>query len=613
MTKFNHFTTIVIVFLALSCGIEARRAAGVFRADTFRLAEDENLASPAQHARQLVHDNVWATLSTLSVEFNGIPYGSTVSYSDGVGYSKEDSTGKLFFYITPMDATGADLSVNSSASVAITMAQQGCKMDAEDPTCWKINLSGKVVPVAVDQRHYAEKVLFSKHPQMEYWPEKHGFLPYVLEIENIVLLDFYGGAKHVPVKEYYQIKLLSFRLAAYVPFLHFPICKMAALQFLLVFVLHFLVSSPVSPTHPVGNNAYLDVSELPAVSTNFNRNLAVPNSKVSSDKKVLPIFFFHGLTSSSADGANIAANITAEGRAFVALSFCENECSIQALNIQVPMAIAAVRNVVASDKRFKNGYIFMGHSMGGILARAVIEQMDDHKVYTLVSLAGALSGIFYGPQDADRIPLQFLAQGSAATAIPPAVFNFSNYSANEYRGKMQYDWARKLTDPELQATYSFANVARFPVRNAWSDTNVFMPVFNNMNKCALNDSECRVEKIRRKNNFLRIKEAHLFASPEDGVGAPWQMGQFGHYSDVETLEEIETKFEDLSIIEMHDTVEYKEDTFGLRTLDERGGVFFYTVRNVSHPCWLYDYSYLHTEGTCEFNLVYDTYVYKVIS
>ncbi|RLN56497.1 hypothetical protein BBJ29_007418 [Phytophthora kernoviae] len=218
------------------------------------------------------------------------------------------------------------------------------------------------------------------------------------------------------------------------------------------------------------------------------------------------------------------------------------------------MAIAAVRDVVASDKRFKDEYIFMGHSMGGILARAVIEQMDDHKVHTFVSLAGALSGISYGPQDADRIPLQFLAQGSAATAIPPAVFNFSNYSTNEYRGKMQYDWARKLTDPELQATYSFANVVRFPVRNAWSDTNEFMPVFNNMNKY--------------------------------GVSAPWQMGQFGHYSDVETREEIETKFEDLSIVEMHDTVEYKEDTFGLRTLDER---------------------------TCEFNLVYNTYVYKVIS
>ena len=42
---------------------------------------------------------------------------------------------------------------------------------------------------------------------MKHWPKKHGFLPYVLEIENIILLDFYGGAKHVLVNEYYQIKL----------------------------------------------------------------------------------------------------------------------------------------------------------------------------------------------------------------------------------------------------------------------------------------------------------------------------------------------------------------------------------------------------------------------
>jgi hypothetical protein len=46
------------------------------------------------------------------------------------------------------------------------MAQEGehaCKMDVEDPTCWKLTLTGKVVPVPADQRHYAEKVLFSKY------------------------------------------------------------------------------------------------------------------------------------------------------------------------------------------------------------------------------------------------------------------------------------------------------------------------------------------------------------------------------------------------------------------------------------------------------------------
>uniref|UniRef100_M4BWT2 CREG-like beta-barrel domain-containing protein n=1 Tax=Hyaloperonospora arabidopsidis (strain Emoy2) TaxID=559515 RepID=M4BWT2_HYAAE len=158
----------------------------------------------------MVHENVWATISTISVQFSGVPYGHTVSYSDGIGYSKKNSTGKLFFYITQLDATGADLSVNSTASVALTMAQEGihaCVMDVEDPTCWKLTMIGHIVPVSGTQRFDAEKALFSKHPQMKHWPPTHGFLPYVLDIDNIVLLDFYGGVKHVPVDEYYEIQL----------------------------------------------------------------------------------------------------------------------------------------------------------------------------------------------------------------------------------------------------------------------------------------------------------------------------------------------------------------------------------------------------------------------
>lgn len=112
----------------------------------------------AMHARQLVHMNEWTTMSTISVEFHGVPYSNIVSYSgafdkrlclcrcirgqlsrsivdprsrnrlkqneqsrlttrarvcviapaaDGIGESPEASTGELFFYLTPMDATGA--------------------------------------------------------------------------------------------------------------------------------------------------------------------------------------------------------------------------------------------------------------------------------------------------------------------------------------------------------------------------------------------------------------------------------------------------------------------------------------------------------------------------
>ena len=64
-----------------------------------------------------------------------------------------------------LHAVGADLSVNSTASVALTMAQEGihaCVMDVEDPTCWKLTMIGHIVPVSGTQRFDAEKALFSK-------------------------------------------------------------------------------------------------------------------------------------------------------------------------------------------------------------------------------------------------------------------------------------------------------------------------------------------------------------------------------------------------------------------------------------------------------------------
>ncbi|KAK1940980.1 Lysosomal thioesterase PPT2-A [Phytophthora citrophthora] len=335
-------------------------------------------------------------------------------------------------------------------------------------------------------------------------------------------------------------------------------------------------------------------------------------SASSNEKHNLPVFFFHGLTGNSTEGFNYQRNLTAEGRVFVPLAFCERECSLTALNIQVPMAIAAVREVVANDERFANGYIFIGHSQGAMMARAVIEQMDDHKVHTFVSLAGGVNGIFYGPQEADRNSIHDLDAGFGAAVLPQNLFDFTGYTPEGYRGKMQADFARRSMDPEIQAAYSITNLLRTPVRDIWLSTNQFLPMINNVNNCAWFDFHCHLEKIRRKNNFLKLKEAHYFASPEDGVVSPWQASHLGHYSELNSLEEIESKFETLTIVEMHDTLEYKEDTYGLRTLDERGALFHYTARGVPHCCWMYDFPKFHTEGMCKFHPLYDKYVYKVL-
>jgi hypothetical protein len=42
---------------------------------------------------------------------------------------------------------------------------------------------------------------------MKHWPKNHDFRLYVLEIEHLVFLDFYGAAKHIAVKDYYKVKL----------------------------------------------------------------------------------------------------------------------------------------------------------------------------------------------------------------------------------------------------------------------------------------------------------------------------------------------------------------------------------------------------------------------
>ncbi|KAF0756881.1 hypothetical protein AaE_004454 [Aphanomyces astaci] len=154
-----------------------------------------------------LHKNTWATIATTSIHLNGAPYAGLASYSDGVGTSAKNATGKLYFYLTPMDSTGQDVTKSPSVSVGISMAQLGqCKMDPQDPTCWKATFSGKLLPVEGDEVKAALEVLYSKHPQMSWWPADHGFRPYELHPTEILLLDFYGGAKSIAAEEYYAVE-----------------------------------------------------------------------------------------------------------------------------------------------------------------------------------------------------------------------------------------------------------------------------------------------------------------------------------------------------------------------------------------------------------------------
>ncbi|KAL3664171.1 hypothetical protein V7S43_011052 [Phytophthora oleae] len=129
---------------------------------------------------------------------------------------------------------------------------------------------------------------------------------------------------------------------------------------------------------------------------------------------------------------------------------------------------------------------------------------------------------------------------------------------------------------------------------------------NNVNPCLPGNDECIYDQHRRKANFLKVEQAHFFASPDDGVIMPWQSSLFGRYTEVDTLEGIETNFAELTIVNMTETLEYKSDTFGLRTLDKRNGIHLHEVDNIPHVCWVRD------SGNCSWATIYDQYIYPAL-
>lgn len=325
----------------------------------------------------------------------------------------------------------------------------------------------------------------------------------------------------------------------------------------------------------------------------------------------LPVFFFHGVTADASYGDSMKANLTAEGRVFNALTFCQSACSAEALQVQIPLAIAQVREIIANDSEtYANGYIFIGHSQGGNIARAVIEEMDDHNVTTFISLAGAQNGGFYGPQAADYIPLYLFINYYASSMLPATIFNFSEYTEADWRGNLQYAVEELYANtPELSDELSGASLSRSPDNAAWLEWNPYLPVINNVNIC--NDTDCEDAKARRKANFIRLQDSHFFISPRDGVIAPYQGSHFGQYNDVSEAIEIKTKFEDFEIINMENTTEYLNDTYGLQTLHTSGRLHLHLAEAVSHECWVKDtYFYDNISENCYFADTFDKYIYE---
>ena len=188
-----------------------------------------------QTARWMVHTLNWGVLSTISSRLpDAPPFGNVYSFIDG---DCHNSTGTPYFFGTFMDQTFQDMQVNDRASFTLseaglasvcgTHSLPACSIaaapvikqtksshrvhigDPESPICARLVLTGRLVQVSDDAQEFqtAQAALFHRHPQMAYWPADHDWVIAKLVIQDIWLIDYFGGASILNVDEYYKQKL----------------------------------------------------------------------------------------------------------------------------------------------------------------------------------------------------------------------------------------------------------------------------------------------------------------------------------------------------------------------------------------------------------------------
>jgi hypothetical protein len=160
-------------------------------------------------ARWLIRESSWATLATTSVHLNGTAFGNPISIADG---PDDNATGIPYMLISNLDTSAEDLAKDANCTLTFSQAEINCALhgitgswDPEDPRCTRLSVSGKMVKVTdPKEQEFASKALVSKHPSVEGWLDLGGFYVVKLEIKNIWLIDFFGGASDIAVDDYFK-------------------------------------------------------------------------------------------------------------------------------------------------------------------------------------------------------------------------------------------------------------------------------------------------------------------------------------------------------------------------------------------------------------------------
>ncbi|XP_054637742.1 lysosomal thioesterase PPT2-A-like [Dunckerocampus dactyliophorus] len=249
-----------------------------------------------------------------------------------------------------------------------------------------------------------------------------------------------------------------------------------------------------------------------------------------------PVIIVHGIFDGPKQFQTLSLFISKvhPGTEVTVVDVYNNMCSLQPLWKQVEGFRKAIEPVM---RKARDGVHLLCFSQGGVICRALLSTTPDHNVHTFIALSSPLAGQ-YG--DTDYLQQVF------PDSVKKTVFLICYNSVGQTVSICNY-W----NDPHHRSSYL--------------KHNNFLPL--------LNGDRPHKEMESWRDNFLRIKKLVLIGGPDDGVITPWQSSHFGFYDREE------------HIVEMRNQEFYRNDTFGLKTLNARGDVSLCLHSGVQHIHW----------------------------
>mmetsp|Transcript_26666 Transcript_26666/g.76948 ORF Transcript_26666/g.76948 Transcript_26666/m.76948 type:complete len:373 (-) Transcript_26666:38-1156(-) len=289
----------------------------------------------------------------------------------------------------------------------------------------------------------------------------------------------------------------------------------------------------------------------PAADATLSFGGSRPDDAQTNSTGLLPIIFLHGINGHASEFEDIMHLIRAkygtQAPTMHSLGLCDGACSLRPLPAQrdelVDYLLSNAADLGIDDEE---GFNFVGHSQGGLLARAVIQKLPPAlRVRRYVSMASPQRGQ-WGECKQGRSGLG--PEIEKKMARPVGWIAFYNFLAQNELSVANY-W----NDPRHGHLFR-REASLLPQLNGYSDNSEDM--------------------ADQKTNFLRVEKAvFLGSSGDDCINPP--LSSIFEYVDAEG-----------NATSLSESLEFSQDTFGLKTMHQEGRLILQNWPGNTHMSWI---------------------------